>query len=84
MRPSRKAAYWETRVSIFLPFQVTVFVSGSSVVSDRKGLPSTWPSSTTEWRSLIGKSGLVIFVGLEKEGWSRSTRSLVGAQPRPL
>ena len=43
------------------------------------GLPSTLPLKTTDCRSLIGNSGLVISVGFEKVGASMSSRSLSGA-----
>ena len=43
------------------------------------GLPSTLPLKTTDCRSLIGNSGLVISVGLENVGAVMSTRSLSGA-----
>jgi hypothetical protein len=76
--------YWETSTVIFSPFHVTVLVPGKRVVSVRKGLSSTWPSRSAEWSRLIGNSGLVIFVGFEKVGRMRSTRSLAGAQPLPL
>ena len=56
-----------------------ILVSGRSVVSVLNGLPSTRPLSTTEWRSLIGKSGFVTLVGSENGGAVRSTRSLSGA-----
>jgi hypothetical protein len=50
-----------------------------SVVSVLKALPSTVPLRTADWRLLIGKSGFVTSVGLEKGGATRSTRSLFGA-----
>ena len=56
-----------------------VLVSGSSVVSVWKGLPSTLPLKTTERRRLIGNSGLVILVGFENFGASMSSRLLSGA-----
>lgn len=83
MRPSRKAAYWETSVSTGLPSRSMVLVSGRRVVSARKGRPSTWPSRMTRKSRLIGKRGLVTLVGLENIGVARSTRSLSGAVGRP-
>ena len=66
------------------PSQSTVAVLGSRVVSERNGLPSTLPSSTTDLRVPIGNSGLVMLVGCVNLGRWRSTRSLSGAQPLPL
>jgi hypothetical protein len=76
--------YCESSTRIRRPFQTTVALPGSSVVSDRNGRPSTRPSRTADRRRAIGKSGLVIAVGCVKDGGLRSTRLLGGAQPRPL
>lgn len=56
-----------------------ILVSGSRVVSVWNGLPSTLPLKTTECRSLIGNSGLVISVGFENFGAAMSSRLLSGA-----
>ncbi len=80
MRPSRKAKYCEAWVSTCWPGAHSItLVWGSRVVSVWKGLPSTRPLKTTDFRSLMGQSGLVISVGLEKGGTSRSSRLLSGA-----
>jgi hypothetical protein len=76
--------YWEIKTGIRRPFQSTVCVPGKTVVSVRKGLPSTCPSKTAERPWLIGKSGFVITVECEKDGTARSTRLFAGAQPFPL
>ena len=47
-----------------------------------EGLSLDDPPKTTDWRSLTGKSGFVISVGLEKVGAWMSTRSLPGASGR--
>src|SRR5829696_9219920 len=79
MRPSRYAVYWETSVSIRWPCHSMILVSGSNVTSVRNGLPSTWPTISTESCLDTGNSGLVTWVGSEKVGILRSTRSLWGA-----
>jgi hypothetical protein len=75
--------YWEMSTGICPPFQVTVLVPGRSVVSVRKGLPSTWPRRTAERSWLMGKSGFVMVVECVKDGFARSTRSLAGEHPVP-
>src|SRR5215208_4042494 len=79
MRPSRYAVYWETSVSIRWPCHSTILVSGSNVTSVLNGLPSTWPTISTESCLDTGNSGLVMLVGSEKVGILRSTRSFWGA-----
>src|SRR5215218_5419848 len=56
-----------------------ILVSGSNVTSVLNGLPSTWPTISTESCLDTGNSGLVTLVGSEKVGILRSTRSLLGA-----
>src|SRR5829696_6401291 len=79
MRPSRYAVYWETSVSIRWPCHSMILVSGSNVTSVLNGLPSTWPTISTESCLDTGNSGLVTLVGSEKVGMLRSTRLLLGA-----
>src|SRR5215208_4294525 len=79
MRPSRYAVYWATSVSIRWPCHSMILVSGSNVTSVLNGLPSTWPTISTESCLDTGNSGLVTWVGSEKVGILRSTRSLWGA-----
>src|SRR5215208_6439486 len=56
-----------------------ILVSGSNVTSVLNGLPSTWPTISTESCLDTGNSGLVTLVGFEKVGMLRSTRLLLGA-----
>src|SRR5215217_5237080 len=79
MRPSRYAVYWDTSVSICWPCHSMILVSGSNVTSVLNGLPSTWPTISTESCLETGNSGLVTLVESEKVGILRSTRSLWGA-----
>jgi hypothetical protein len=71
--------YWDTSVSTRWPSHSMIWVSGRSVTSVRNGFPSTWPSIRSESCDETGNSGLVMFVGSENVGISRSTRSLSGA-----
>src|SRR5215208_4399175 len=56
-----------------------ILVSGSNVTSVLNGLPSTWPTISTESCLGTGNSGLVTLVESEKVGILRSTRLLSGA-----
>src|SRR5215210_9447494 len=79
MRPSRYAVYWETSVSTRCPCHSMILVSGSNVTSVLNGLPSTWPTISTDSCFETGNSGLVTSVGSEKVGTLRSTRLSSGA-----
>src|SRR5215204_3146214 len=56
-----------------------ILLSGSNVTSVLRGLPSTWPTISTDPCLETENSGLVTLVGSEKFGTLRSTRSLWGA-----
>src|ERR671922_3048708 len=67
---------WEAGFRIPPPRHLMILVSGRSVVSVLKSLPSTVPERMADGRLLIGNSGFVILVGSENGGAVRSTRSL--------
>src|SRR5688572_24919325 len=80
IRPSMYATYCDS-TAVIPPSHEIILVVGSSVTSMRSGSPSSSPSSTADCSA--GKSGLVIAVGSEKTGLTRSTLALSGAHPVP-
>jgi hypothetical protein len=76
--------YWDLRTLILWPPQLMVSVPGSSVVSVRNRSFPTCPSRMADRSRLIGYIPLVTRAGFENVGLAVSTRSRLGAQPRPL